>query len=85
MPPKEESEGHGLLASDFVHEEAADDAAREVEAAYHYAVVNVLDDSIVRVKLGDDGRGEEAKWVGYKVVEKPRESLDRRVCNALNH
>jgi hypothetical protein len=83
--PKEESEGHGLLASDFVHKEAANDAAGEVEAVDYCAVANVLDDGIVRVELGDDGRGEETKWVGYKVVEKPGESLDRIINNALKY
>lgn len=83
--PKEESEGHSLLASDFIHKEAAYDAAGEVEAVDYCAIANVLDDGIVRVELGDDGRGEEAKWVGYKVVEEPRESLDRKVSNALKY
>jgi len=74
-----------LLASDFVHEEAADDAPREVEAVDYCAVANVLDDGVVRVELGYDGRREETKWVGYEVVEKPRKSLSRRVSNVLKH
>ena len=53
--PEEEAEGHGLLAANPVHEEAADDAAWEVEAVDHRAIADVLHQGVVGVQLGDDG------------------------------
>jgi len=38
-----------LLAADAIHEQAADDAAGEVEAVYDGAVADVLDEGVVRV------------------------------------
>jgi hypothetical protein len=49
-----------LLAADSVHQEAADDAAGEVEAVYDGAEADVLHEGVVWVERGDDGAGEDA-------------------------
>jgi len=72
--PAEEAERHGLLAPDAVHEEAAGDAAGEIEAIHRGAEADVLDEGVVGVELSDDGAAEEAERVGHEVVGEPGET-----------
>jgi hypothetical protein len=56
--PEKEAQGHRLLATNAVHEKAADNATREVEAIHDSTIANILDDSVVGIKLTYDSRGE---------------------------
>lgn len=57
--PAEETQGHGLLASNTVHEEATDYAAREVEAVHHSSITDILDKGVVRIQGPNDGAAED--------------------------
>jgi hypothetical protein len=59
--PEKETEDHSLLAADFIHEEATNNATWEIEAVDDSPVANVLDQCVVWVQLTDEGRREESK------------------------
>lgn len=61
--PQEETQSHRLLAADPVHEEAADEAAGEVEAVDDSAEPDVLCNCIVRIQCRHDGRAEDTERI----------------------
>lgn len=71
--PTEEAHGHGLLATDAVHEDTSDNTTREVEAVDNSPESDVLDEGIVGIELANDGRRKDAEWVRDKVVHEPGE------------
>jgi hypothetical protein len=63
-----------LFPANAVHQETADNAAGEVEAVNYRAIANVLREGIIRIKLRNDGGGEDAKRICDEIVAEPSKS-----------
>ena len=53
--PTEKSESHGLLSSNFVHKQATDNTAWQIETVDYCPIANVLNQCVLRIQLANDG------------------------------
>lgn len=71
--PEEETQCHGLLATNLVHEKTANKSSRKVKAVENSAIADVLDEGVVGVQSSDDGGTKDSERVsllnrGYYII-----------------
>lgn len=61
--PEEETQCHGLLATNLVHEKTANESSRKAKAVENRAIANVLDEGVVGVQGSNNGGTKDAERI----------------------